>query len=259
MWRRPMYHCSALAPRARHVDPTEEVAGTRRAERVERLPHGHLDVLGRDVVGRRLRVDALEPFDHPVAAGARERQPVALAVELGEREGGRFHGVDDRNPDARTSSPGFRRAAHDDPGDDRQTDVHVVARVVATAPGDATARDRRPDQVVRIDLGARSVDARRPGRIVLRPRRPERQRQVDDPAVGDRARAHRRRLDPRVRPRHRTRPAGGAGVDGRGARSAAAVRATHGARVPDDDGRAARHGARCGRRAQPNNSSRRCN
>ena len=83
MWRRPMYHCSGRRPVAR-VDAPEEVAGARRAEVLQRLLDRDLDVLGRELVGRALRVDALEPLDHPVPGRAREGQPLALVRELGE-------------------------------------------------------------------------------------------------------------------------------------------------------------------------------
>ena len=55
-----------------------------RAEVLQRLLDGDLDVLGRELVGRALRVDALEPLDHPVPGRAGERQPLALGRQLGE-------------------------------------------------------------------------------------------------------------------------------------------------------------------------------
>ena len=55
-----------------------------RAEVLQRLLDGDLDVLGRELVGRALRVDPLEPLDHPVPGRAREGQPLALDRQLGE-------------------------------------------------------------------------------------------------------------------------------------------------------------------------------
>ena len=66
------------------VDAPEEVAGAGRAEVLERLLDRHLDVLGRELVGRALRVDALQALDHPVPGRAREGQPLALDRQLGE-------------------------------------------------------------------------------------------------------------------------------------------------------------------------------
>ena len=62
-------------------------------------------------------------------------------------------------------------------------------------------------------LAIDGLDARRPARLVLRAGRPERQRQVDDAAFGDRARPARRRDDRGVRHRRRHRRAGGAAHD----------------------------------------------
>ena len=98
---------------------------------------------------------------------------------------------------------------------------------------DATA-DRRPHEVVRSDACARRPDARRTGGKLFRPGRPERQRQVDHPALGDRSGAPGRRHDPGVRARHRRRAAGRTLEDRRGARPVAAVRTTDGERVPHD-------------------------
>ena len=78
---------SGRLARCQFGDPTEEVAGARRAQVVERLGHGDLDVLLGDQVGRRIGIDLREPLDHRVAAGPRERQPSPLAVEVGERAG----------------------------------------------------------------------------------------------------------------------------------------------------------------------------
>ena len=76
---------AARPGRRRLVDPTEELAGAGRTQRVERLPHRHLDVFGCDVVGGAGRVDPLEPLDHAIATGACICQPGALAVEFGKR------------------------------------------------------------------------------------------------------------------------------------------------------------------------------
>jgi hypothetical protein len=67
------------------VDAAEEVAGSRRAQVLQRLLDGDLDVLGRELVGRALRIDALEALDHPVPGRAREGQPLALDRQLGKR------------------------------------------------------------------------------------------------------------------------------------------------------------------------------
>ena len=67
------------------VDAAEEVAGARRAQVLERLLDGDLDVLGGELVGRILRVDGREHGDHRVAAGARMREAGALEIELWEQ------------------------------------------------------------------------------------------------------------------------------------------------------------------------------
>src|SRR5206468_336918 len=72
-------------------DPPEEVAGARAVQILERLGHRHLDVLRRDVVGRRRRIDLPEPSDHRIAAPPGARQVLALDVELREQVG--VHGV----------------------------------------------------------------------------------------------------------------------------------------------------------------------
>ena len=79
------------ATATRLVDAPEEIAGTGRAERFERLGDRHLDVLLRELVRRGVGVDPFEPVDHPIARGARERQPRTLRGELGEAGAGR-HG-----------------------------------------------------------------------------------------------------------------------------------------------------------------------
>jgi hypothetical protein len=66
------------------VDPAEEVPRARRAQVLERLGDGHLDVLGGDVVGRARRVDPAEALDHPVPARARVRKARSFGVELRE-------------------------------------------------------------------------------------------------------------------------------------------------------------------------------
>jgi len=74
------------------VDPPEELAGARRAQVLQRLLDGDLDVLGRELVGRAVRIDPLEALDHAVPGRARERQPLALARQLGERIRGDHRG-----------------------------------------------------------------------------------------------------------------------------------------------------------------------
>ena len=83
-----------VPPVAGLVDPPEELAGAWRAEILERLGDGDLDVLLRDLVGGAVRVDRLEPLDHRVAARARVGQPLALALEV--REQVRVHGAHER-------------------------------------------------------------------------------------------------------------------------------------------------------------------
>ncbi len=64
------------------IDAAEEVAGTGAAQVGEGLGDRHLDVFGGDLVGGALRIDALEPLDHPVAGSPGERQARPFAVEL---------------------------------------------------------------------------------------------------------------------------------------------------------------------------------
>ena len=66
------------------VDASEEVTRPGHAQIGERVGHGHLDVLLRDLVRGAIRIHGGEPFDHRVPAGARERQIVAFLIELGE-------------------------------------------------------------------------------------------------------------------------------------------------------------------------------
>ena len=80
-----MYQCSGAPPGPSPVSmrPKKSPAPGER-EVLQRLLDGDLDVLGRELVGRALRIDPLEAVDHPVPGRARERQPLALDRQLGE-------------------------------------------------------------------------------------------------------------------------------------------------------------------------------
>ena len=72
---------------ALHIDAPEEVAGTGTGQVGERLGDGHLDVLGGDLVGCALGIDALQPGDHPIPAASSERQARPFCFQLGEHRG----------------------------------------------------------------------------------------------------------------------------------------------------------------------------
>ena len=74
------------AGHGRHLaDAAEEVARTGRAQILQRLGHGDLDVLLGDLVGGALRVHFQEAIDHRVSADAREPQVCLLGRQLGEQ------------------------------------------------------------------------------------------------------------------------------------------------------------------------------
>ena len=77
----------AAAPSVLHrVDAAEEVAGAGRAQVGERLADGHLDVLGRDLVGGRLRIDARDSRSIIRSrAPPGECQARPFGVEVGEQ------------------------------------------------------------------------------------------------------------------------------------------------------------------------------
>ena len=72
-------------------DPAEEVSGSGALQVFQRFGDRHLDVLRRDLVGRRGRIDGAEAPDHRVATPSGERQVIAFDLEL--REQVCIHGV----------------------------------------------------------------------------------------------------------------------------------------------------------------------
>ena len=75
----------AIAGRALLGDPAEELPRAGRSQVLERLGDGDLDVLLGDLVGRRIGVQRLESFDHPVSRGARGSQVLTFRAQLRER------------------------------------------------------------------------------------------------------------------------------------------------------------------------------
>ena len=97
--------------------------------------------------------------------------------------------------------------------------------VTEPAVGGPGPRARRPRQGVPGPAGRPRALARRPARLALRARRPERRRQDDDPVDGDRPAAPRRRHGAGAGPRRLGRPRRGEGRHGRLSRRHAPVRA----------------------------------
>jgi hypothetical protein len=85
----PLLPARSAGHRLEGVDPPEEVSRSWRGEVGECLLHRHLDVLGGDVVGGALRVDALEALHHALTGAAGEGEVGALGVELGKERDGR--------------------------------------------------------------------------------------------------------------------------------------------------------------------------
>jgi mycofactocin precursor len=80
-------------------DASEEIAGARAIEVLERLRDRHLDVLRGDLIRGSVRIDRAKAIDHGIAASAAERQAIAFCGEFGENVC--VHGVDHSSSAAR--------------------------------------------------------------------------------------------------------------------------------------------------------------
>ena len=239
-----MYHCSIEPPVGRRlVDPTEELAGAGRPQRVERLPHRHLDVLGGDLVGR--------PIAGRPARGARSSGRGTPARTPAGRARRRARETDRRCTCAIgvvEPTVGHRGRRSPEPMSPTasqicsllsvcpaaQSSLHLSWRRCASPGSSSGSTTRSRSTTLTLDVPARScfglVGPNGSGksttlRSVIGLVRPD---------AG---------VDRSVRARHRHRRACGAAHDRRRARSAPAVRAADRPRVPGDDGRAAPDGA----------------